>query len=120
MKITEENFRFIANRHYNDLFAEPEEFEEDLTRFLFIKRLLNQYQKNGVLKPRLLLNHILLLCNVFGPIAVDLLLFKLPEYSSEILACLVFLDQIGLSDPRRKLIDPTVLSILNDDIKNNK
>ena len=55
-----------------------DEFEEDLKRFKYIKRLLRKYQDSGDLKERLILNHIIVLNNVFGPEACStLLLFKL-------------------------------------------
>ena len=56
-----------AIRHYNNPQCEGEkEFEDDLKRFKYIKRLLRKYHDTGILKERLLLNHLIVLHNVFG------------------------------------------------------
>lgn len=117
MKINDDNFAFIAKKYYNDIAADTEEFKEDIRRFLYIRRVLNQYKKSGKLKHRLLINHIILLTNVFDVVSIDLLLFKLPEFEPEIISCLIFLDRIGLSDPRRKKFCPKILEVLNTEFK---
>ena len=67
MKLTEENLYLYAAKHYyNPKFIDAEEFQEDLKRFKYIKRLLRKYYDTGILKERLLLNHIIVLHNVFG------------------------------------------------------
>ena len=43
------------------------EFLDDLNRIKYVKRLLNKYIDKGELRERLILNHIIFLCNVFGP-----------------------------------------------------
>ena len=64
-----------AIRHYNNPHCEGEkEFQDDLKRFKYIKRLLRKYYESGVLKERLLINHIIVLSNVFGPEACATLL----------------------------------------------
>ena len=80
-KITPENVLMFAIRHYNNPHCEGEkEFEDDLKRFKYIKRLLRKYYDTGVLKDRLLLNHIIVLNNVFGADAcATLLLYKIQE-----------------------------------------
>ena len=56
-----------AIRHYNNPQCEGEkEFQDDLKRFKYIKRLLRKYYETDILKERLLLNHIIVLKNVFG------------------------------------------------------
>ena len=52
-----------------------EEFEEDLNRIKYIKRLLNKFQEKEILRSRLLFNHIIILTNVFGVIATNRMLF---------------------------------------------
>jgi len=81
-KLTEETFLLFAAKHYdNPQLENEEEFYEDLKKFKYIKRLFNKYSETGELKERLILNHIVVLTNVFGPEAVVKLLFlKLPEY----------------------------------------
>ena len=80
-KITPENVLMYAIRNYTNPHCEGEkEFEDDLKRFKYIKRLLRKYYDTGVLKERLLLNHIIVLNNVFGADAcATLLLYKIQE-----------------------------------------
>ena len=82
-KITPNNVLMYAIKNYDNPHCEGEkEFEDDLKRFKYIKRLLRKYYDTKVLKERLLLNHIIVLNNVFGPDAcATLLLYKIqPEY----------------------------------------
>ena len=66
-KLTEENFLLYAAKHYNNCQCyDTLEFYDDLKRFSYIKRLLNHYTETGELKERLILNHIMVLYNVFG------------------------------------------------------
>ena len=66
-KITNENVMMFALKHYDNPQCEGEkEFHDDMKRFKYIKRLLKKYTEHGVLKERLLLNHIIVLNNVFG------------------------------------------------------
>ena len=66
-KLTDENFILFAAKHYdNPSCIDIAEFEDDLNRFKYIKRLLTKYQESGELKERLILNHLINLCNLFG------------------------------------------------------
>lgn len=65
--LTESNILLYAAKHYyNPTFSDIEEFHEDLKRFKYIKRLANRYLNDGVLAERLILNHLIVLFNVFG------------------------------------------------------
>ena len=64
--LTDQSFLLYAAKAYAKPYAIQDEFEEDLKRFLYIKRLLSKYHTTGVLKERLLLNHLIILHNVFG------------------------------------------------------
>ena len=67
IQLTEENLILFAAKHYyNPRFIDAEEFYEDLKRFKYIKRLVNRYEKTGVLAERLILNHLIVVFNVFG------------------------------------------------------
>ncbi len=78
--LTEENWILFAAKAYEKPFAIQAEFDEDLNRILYIKRLLTKYHANGVLKERLLLNHLIIFYNVFGIDASSKLLWlKLDE-----------------------------------------
>ena len=85
----------FAIKHYNNPQCEGEkEFYDDMKRFKYIKRLLRTHNDSGVLKERLLLNHIIILNNLFGPEAcVTLLLFKVQrEYWGTLKSFLLFLN----------------------------
>ena len=82
-RITSENVVMYAIKHYDNPQCEGEkEFQDDLKRFKYIKRLLRKYYDTGVLKERLLLNHIIVLKNVFGPEASTTLVIILITISS--------------------------------------
>jgi len=91
--ITEANFMLYAARHYeNPQCFDTVEFYEDLNRIKYIKRLLNKYKETGELKERLIINHIIILYNVFGVEAATKLLFlKLQEYYNYLKAFLLYL-----------------------------
>ena len=64
-KITSDNVMMFAIRHYDNPQCEGEkEFHDDMKRFKYIKRLLRKYYETGVLKERLLLNHIIVIPNL--------------------------------------------------------
>ena len=94
-KITNENVMMFAIRHYDNPQCEGEkEFQDDLKRFKYIKRLLRKYYETGILKERLLLNHFIVLNNVFGANAcATLLLYKIQkEYWSALKSFLLYLN----------------------------
>ena len=96
-KITPANWTMFAMRHYDNPQADgEEEFQDDLKRFKYLKRLLKKYHEGGELKERLILNHIIVLTNVFGVEASStLLLFKIEqEYWSELKTFMVYLHMI--------------------------
>ena len=95
--ITTNNFVMYAIKHYDNPQCEGEkEFHDDMKRFKYIKRLFKKYTLSGKLKERLLLNHIIILRNLFGTEAcVTLLLFKTQkEYLSILKSFLIFLNMI--------------------------
>ena len=79
--LNEKNFLLYAMKEYNNpQCTEVDEFNDDLMKIKYIKRLLNQYVSEGVLKERLLLNHIIVFYNVFPPAAATrILFFKIEE-----------------------------------------
>jgi len=75
-RLDEANFLLYAAKHYeNPQCHDTVEFYDDLKRIKYIKRLFNRYQEEGDLKERLILNHIIVLNNVFGPIPTARMLF---------------------------------------------
>ena len=96
-KITSENIMMFAIKHYDNPQCEGEkEFHDDMKRFKYIKRLLRKYKETCIFKERLLLNHIIILNNLFGPEAcVTLLLFKIQrEYWGTLKSFLLYLNMI--------------------------
>lgn len=98
-KLDETNFLLYAARHYeNPQCYDTIEFYDDLKRIKYIRRLFNIYQESGELKERLILNHIIILYNVFGVIpATRMLFFKLYEHKEQLKPFLVFLNFMPLS-----------------------
>jgi len=95
--LTSRNFELFASQHYNNPeCCDIEEFREDLTRFKYLKRLLRRYEQYGDLQERLILNHIIVLYNVFGIDAANRMMwFKVePEHYSAIKTFLIFLNYL--------------------------
>lgn len=95
-RITEGTFLLVAMHHYdNTQCTTIAEFEEDLKRFSYLKKLLGRYKDNGDLKERLILNHIIVLYNLFGLVTTELLFFKIDKQHWNALATfLVYLDRM--------------------------
>ena len=96
-KITPQNVVMYAIKNYDNPQCEGEkEFEDDLKRFKYIKRLLSRYYDTGILKERLLLNHLIVLNNVFSmEAATTLLLYKIqPTYWPALKSFLIYLNSI--------------------------
>ena len=114
-KITADNVMMFAIKHYDNPQCEGEkEFHDDMKRFKYIKRLLRKYKEAGVLKERLLLNHIIILNNLFGPEAcVTLLLFNIQrEYWEALKSFLFFLNMIRDDELTQIKENSEVLKIL--------
>ena len=95
-ELNEENHLLFAIKHYeNPQAATIEDFEEDLKRFKYIKRLFKKYITHGELKHHLLLNHLIICFNVFGEATIPLLFYKIErEYWSLLKTFLVFLNRV--------------------------
>lgn len=93
--LNDSNFLLYAAKYYdNPQCYDIEEFESDLKRFKYLKRLLKKYSETGDLKDRLILNHIVILYNVFGPFATNMLFFKLREYQSLLKPFIILLNYL--------------------------
>jgi hypothetical protein len=81
VKLTEKNFSLYAAKNYiNPRCLDPEEFEEDLTRFKYLKRLFSRYKDKQELQERLILNHLTVIHNVFGiKAATEMCFFKIDQ-----------------------------------------
>ena len=95
-ELNEENHLLFAIKYYeNPHAATMEDFEEDLKRFKYIKRLLKKYVVSGELKHHLILNHIIICFNIFGDGTIPLLFYKIEkEYWSILKTFLLFLNRI--------------------------
>lgn len=90
--LNESNFVLFAAKHYdNPQCHDTEEFFDDLKRFKYLKRLFGKYEDSGELKERLILNHIVILYNTFGPEATRMLFYKLNEYRGSLKPFLILL-----------------------------
>jgi len=83
--LTQENVMLYSVKAYDKPNCIMSEFKEDMKRFNYLKKLFHRYRKLGEVKERLILNHLVVLYNVFGPeVATRLLFFKVSveDYST--------------------------------------
>lgn len=95
------------------------EFEDDLKKFIYLKKLIYRYKNTGELRERLIINHIIVLYNIFGEATTKMLFFKIEEpLWKELVTFLVFLNRmpeeipeygVRLSDIR---LDENIIAIL--------
>lgn len=77
-ELTEDNFLLFAIKNYhNPQGVTKDDFERDLNHFKYIKRLLKKYKKTGDLRLHLIINHFIILYNIFGDAATPMLFFKI-------------------------------------------
>ena len=95
-ELTEENFLLFAIKHYeNPQAVTKEDFDKDLQHFKYIKRLLKKYKNSGELKAHLLLNHFIILYNIFGDATTPMLFFKIDsDLWSVIKTFIIFLNRL--------------------------
>jgi len=118
-KLDESNFLIYAAKYYdNPQCFDTQEFMEDLNRFRYVKRLLKRYKETGDLKERLILNHIIIIYNVFGSVpATRMLFFKMNNMYSELTP---FLEFLGYMPDRIDNIGLVPKNIYNKDIEPDK
>jgi len=99
VELSEDNYLVYALRNYNSPGCSGmEDFEEDIKRFKYLKRLFRRYERTGVLNDRLILNHLVVLYNVFDRHATPLLFFKIDRQHWPILKTfLVFLNRMPIT-----------------------
>ena len=95
-ELNADNFLLFAIKNYeNPQAVTKEDFEKDLNHFKYIKRLLKRYRNTGELKAHLLLNHFIILYNIFGEGTTAMLFYKIEEEMWEIMKTfVVFLDKL--------------------------
>lgn len=109
-ELTQDNWLLFAIKNYNNpLSVTYSDFEEDLKKFKYIKRLLRKYETSGDLRYHLILNHIITLYNVFNDAATLLLFYKIEsQYWPILKAFMSFLNRlpedINISDMDEKCL----------------
>lgn len=92
MHLTERNFMLYAAKNYDTKrAASEEEFQDDMKRFQYLKKLFKRYDEDNELRVRLILNHMIVLYNCFGPAATPMLFMKLEEYHNYLTPFVIFL-----------------------------
>ena len=119
-KLNDANFLVYAMRHYdNPQCHSVAEFEDDLKKFIYLKKLIYRYKNAGELRERLILNHIIVLYNIFGEATTKMLFHKIEEdLWPQLVTFLVYLNRTPESIPDYgiKLIDikldETIIAVL--------
>ena len=79
-ELNENNYLLFAIKFYNNpQSVTMEDFQSDLKRIRYVKRLLKKYKNGGELKTHLILNHLIILFNVFDDAAVPLLFYNIED-----------------------------------------
>ena len=94
-ELNDDNFILFAIKNYeNPQAVTKDDFDKDLNHFKYIKRLLKRYKNTGVLKSHLLLNHFIILYNIWGEATTPMLFFKIDEdLWSSMKAFIIFLNR---------------------------
>lgn len=120
MNLTESTFLLYAMKHYdNPQCTEMSEFEEDIKRFQYLRKLFSRYRQDNELKERLILNHLIVLFNVFGPGATNMLFMRLHEFHEFLKPFVEYLNYM----PRLIMYEDTVInsdSITSDEFVINR
>ena len=120
--LSDENFLIYCAKHYdNPQCQSTEEFMEDLKRIKYIKKLITRYIEDGDLKERLILNHIIILSNVFGADHLSRILYlKMKHQFKYIKPFLIMLNIMPdklLNVKDEKIIDTNTISMDENIIK---
>ena len=118
-ELNDDNYLLFAVKFYDNPHAVTRgDFEDDLKKIKYVKRLLRRYQNTNVLKTHLILNHLTVLFNVFGDAAVPLLFFNLErDLWSSIKSFLVFLNKLP-EFPRSEIDDIELDQYCLDQLEN--
>ena len=115
MHLTEENFKLIAAKHYNNpRCISVKEFYNDVARFRHLKNCITKYYLKDELEERLILNHLIVLGNMFGVKAmVEMIMFKVEKQQKPILKTfLIFLNYIETSSYPEIPLDQKIVDVL--------
>ena len=118
-EITKDNWLLYAQHHYdNPTLQKEQEFYDDIKRFKYLKRLFRKYKATKNIKIRLVLNHVIVLANVFGvEAACILLLYKVEKiYWSYLKSVLVYLDYLYPHELNDVKTDKKIDDILKEEL----
>ena len=109
-ELNEDTYILFAIKHYeNPHCVTREDFDEDLKRFKYLKRLLKRYVRGGQLRIHLIINHLIILYNVFGEAATPLLFYKLErEYWCILKTILSYLNKYPIGMLPELAVDPDI------------
>ena len=116
-ELNSKNYVMFAMKNYdNPQCLDLDEFHSDLNRVKYLKRLFKRYVTTGDLKERLILNHIIVLYNVFGIVpATRLLFYKMDkEYYSLLKTFIVYLNFFPEGDDESKIPEADLIIISLD------
>lgn len=125
VELSDDNFELHAVKNYdNPSCSGMAEFHDDMLRFKYLNRLLNKYEDSGELRENLILNHLVVLFNLFGDATVKMLFFKVAESQwNALVPFLIFLNRmpptVRMSDTRTIIdsdiqIDMKVVDVLRE------
>ncbi len=116
--INDSTFLLIAAKNYTNVCLDSAEFDEDLNRFKYIKKIFYRYRKSGEINERLILNHLVILYNVFDPkTCTRMLTFKLYNYLEELFT---FLEFMGMLPEKIQGIGEEEFEVLTRDYKRDQ
>lgn len=103
--LTEDNFLIYAMHNYdNSQCVSIEEFNDDLKRFLYLKKLFSRYKNESDLKENLIINHIIVIYNIWGEHATNMLFHKIDkDYWNILVTFLVFLNRMPEEVPQYRV-----------------
>ena len=116
-EITKDNWLLFAQQNYdNPTLEKEEEFYDDIKRFKYLKRLFRKYEVQGDIKIRLVLNHLIVLQNVFGvEVAITLLLYKVDKtYWSSLKTILDYLGYLYPHELDTIKVDSNIQELLRE------
>jgi hypothetical protein len=100
-----EFLQYAMHNYDNPQCSTVSEFEEDLKKFLYIKKLFTRYKKNDELKERLILNHLIVLFNLFGEATLKMLFYKIEREDWNLLATfLIYINKLPENVPGTMLV----------------
>jgi|TARA_Y100000114_G_scaffold71543_1_gene65503 hypothetical protein len=118
-EITKDNWLLYAQHHYdNPTLQKEQEFYDDIKRFKYLKRLFRKYKATKNIKIRLVLNHVIVLANVFGvEAACTLLLYKVEKmYWPYLKSVLIYLDYLYPHELNDIKTDTNIDKLLKEEV----